>query len=131
LRIDAELGDAPDPEWAEDVDQVPVRGNLIATEFAFFHRGSGTILLCDLIQHFDRGRFSGWRALVARLDLMTAPEPEVPRKFRLAFVDRRAARASLARILAWPADRVVMAHADPIRTGGRAFVARAFRWLLR
>jgi hypothetical protein len=130
LRIDADLGDAPDPEWAGELDQVQMRGNLITAETVFFHRASRTVLFADLIQHFDRGAFGGWRALVARLDLMTGPEPRVPRKFRLAFVDRRSARASLRRILAWPAERVVMAHGKPIEADGGAFIERAFRWLL-
>lgn len=68
-------------------------------------------------------------ALVARLDLMTAPQPEVPRKFRNAFVSRRAAREALRRILAWPAEKVLMAHAPPVEAGGQAFIRRAFRWL--
>jgi len=130
LSFDAEIADAPDPEWAEDLDQVQVRGNAITTEVVFFHRRSGTVLFTDLIQHFDRTAFRGWRAVVARLDLMTAPEPEVPRKFRVAFVDRDAARAAVRRILTWPADKVVMAHAHPVRENGRAFIVRAFRWLL-
>jgi hypothetical protein len=88
------------------------------------------VLFTDLIQHFTPGWFTGWRALVARLDLMTAPEPQVPRKFRLAFVNRRAARSSIRRILAWAPDKVVMAHADPAHHGGHAFIARTFRWLL-
>jgi hypothetical protein len=61
---------------------------------------------------------------------MTAPEPQVPRKFRFAFTDKAAARAALTRILAWPADRVVMAHADPVHEEGQAFIARTFRWLM-
>jgi len=130
LSFDAEIADAPDPEWAEDLDQVQVRGNAITTEVVFFHRRSGTVLFTDLIQHFDRTAFRGWHAVVARLDLMTAPEPEVPRKFRVAFVDRDAARAAVRRILTWPADKVVMAHAQPVRENGRAFIVRAFRWLL-
>lgn len=32
-------------------------------------------------------------------------------------------------ILAWPAERVLMAHAAPVRSNGRAFIARAFHWL--
>jgi hypothetical protein len=88
------------------------------------------VLFTDLIQHFRPGWFSGWRALVARLDLMEAPEPQVPRKFRLAIANRRAARRSLVRILAWPPDKVVLAHADPVLQNGRAFIARTFRWLL-
>jgi hypothetical protein len=53
----------------------------------------------------------------------------VPQKFRLAFTDRKAARDGLRRILEWPAEKVVMAHAEPVRAEGRAFIERAFRWL--
>ena len=129
LRFDAELGDAPPPAWAPELDQVLVRGNRITTEVVFFHRPSATILFTDLIQQFPPGWFRGWRSLVARLDLMTASEPSAPRKFRVAFVDRAAARTALRQILQWPAARVVMAHGPPVEEDGQAFVARAFRWL--
>jgi hypothetical protein len=131
LSFDGDLTDKPHPAWASDIDQVVVRGNLITTEVVFFHRASRSVLFTDLIQHFSPAAFKGWRAVVARLDLMTAPQPETPRKFRTAFVDRRAARAALERILAWPCERVVMAHAEPIASEGQAFIARTFRWLLR
>ncbi len=129
LVIDTELGDAPPLAWDGDLDQVVVLGNRITTEVVFFHRASGTALFTDLLQQFPPGWFRGWRALIARLDLMTAPEPSTPRKFRAAFVDRRAGRAALRRILDWPASRVVMAHGQPVEQGGQAFIARAFRWL--
>ncbi len=129
LEFDGDLEDAPAAAWSGDIDQVLVRGNLITTEVVFFHRASGTAIFTDLIQHFSPTWFSGWRALVAKLDLMSAAEPEVPRKFRNAFVNRRLARAALRRILAWPTERVLMAHAAPVETDGQAFVARAFRWL--
>lgn len=130
LHIDADLGDAPAPGWASEIDQVVVRGNAITTEVVFFHRVSRTVLVTDLIQQFDRGWFTGWRDFVARLDLMVGPEPAVPRKFRVAFTDRSAARAAIGRIAAWPADNVVMAHAPPITHDGQAFLRRAFAWLL-
>lgn len=129
LVIDAELGDAPPAAWAADLDQVLMRGNRITTEAVFFHRPSATVLFTDLIQQFPPGWFKGWRGLIARLDLMTEAEPSVPRKFRTAFTDRKAARAALARILDWPAQKVVMAHGAPVERDGRAFIARAFRWL--
>ncbi len=129
LEFDGELEDVPAAAWAEEIDQVVVRGNLITTEVVFFHRKSGTAIFTDLIQHFSPTWFSGWRAVVARLDLMSGAEPQVPRKFRNAFVNRRLARAALRRILAWPTERVLMAHAAPIETDGQAFIARAFRWL--
>lgn len=129
VAFDGDLTDAPSADWAEDFDQVQVGGNLITTEVVFFHRKSRTALFTDLIQHFSPDWFTGWRAIVARLDLMTAAEPEVPRKFRNAFVNRPAARAALRRILAWPAEKVLMAHAAPVERDGQAFIRRTFRWL--
>jgi hypothetical protein len=129
LVFDGDLGDGPAAAWAGEIDQVLMRGSLITTEVVFFHRPSSTAIFTDLIQHFSPAWFSGWRRLVARLDLMTGQEPAVPRKFRNAFIHRRAARAALRRVLAWPAERVLTAHAQPIQSGGQAFIARAFHWL--
>ena len=129
IAFDDDLGNEPDPAWAGEIDQVLMAGNVITTEIVFFHIASGTVLFTDLIQHFPAGWFSGWRAVVAKLDLMVAPEPAVPRKFRLAFTDRRAARDALAQIRAWPARKVLMAHGTPVTEDGAAFIGRAFRWL--
>ena len=129
IRFDGDLGDAPLAEWKEDLDQVVMRGNRITTEVVFFHHPSRTALFTDLIQQFRPGWFKGWRALVARLDLMVATEPSVPRKFRIAFTDKQAARAAIERVLAWPAENVVMAHGVPVTKGGREFLRRAFAWL--
>jgi hypothetical protein len=128
LAFDADLGDAPMPSWDGAIDQVML-ANAIATEIVFFHRESGTVLFTDLLQQLPAGWFSGWRALIAKWDLMTGPEPAVPRKFRLAFTNRKAARAAVQRILAWPAEKVLMAHGTPVTKDARAFLARAFRWL--
>jgi len=129
IPFDADLGDAADAGWAKEIDQAVMRGNAIAEEVVFFHWRSSTVLVADLIQHFPPGWFKGLQALVARLDGMTGKEPRVPQKFRLAFTNRKAARKGLTRVMAWPAEKVVMAHAEPVRTEGRAFIGRAFRWL--
>lgn len=129
IAFDADLGEAPSAAWAGEIDQVVMHGNVITTEVVFFHVQSGTVLFTDLLQQIPRKLLSGWRAIVAKLDLMTGHEPSVPRKFRLAFTRRRAARAALARILAWPAERVLMAHGMPVQKDARAFLRRAFGWL--
>jgi hypothetical protein len=87
------------------------------------------VLFTDLIQQLPASLLSGWRALVAKLDLMAGPEPSVPRKFRIAFANRRAARNALERIFAWPAEKVLMAHGTPVEADARAFLRRAFGWL--
>lgn len=126
---DSELGDQPDAAWAADIEQVVARGNRITTEVVFLHRASRTAIFTDLIQQFPRGWFRGWRGIIANLDGMTRAEPSVPQKFRTAFADRDAARVSLRRILAWPTEKVLMAHGPPVTTDGAAFLARAFAWL--
>jgi hypothetical protein len=130
IAFDADLGDVPDPGWAGQIDQVLVHGNRITTEAVFFHRPSGTVLFTDLLQQIPPHLLSGWRSLVAKLDLMVGPEPQVPRKFRIAFSDRRAARAALTKILAWPAQKVLVAHGTPVESDAPQFLRRAFAWLI-
>lgn len=131
LQWDDDLADEPKPAWSDEIDQVVVRGNRITTEVVFFHRRSQTAMFTDLVQHFDRGWFKGWRAVVARLDLLTAIRPTVPRKFRITFRDRDDARQAVQRILAWPTVAVLTAHGAPIRRDGRNAIVHAFDWLLR
>lgn len=129
--IHATLGDQPDPSWASTMDQVVVHGNRITTEVVFFHKDSSTALVTDLVQHIPQGWYRGWRSIVARLDLMTAPTPTVPRKFRMAMRDKERARAAVNRILDWPVEHLVMAHGAPVITGGQAALRAAFAWLIR
>jgi hypothetical protein len=129
IVFDADLGSAPSPDWVKEIDQVLMHGNIITTEVVFFHVKSGTVLFTDLIQQLPVNLISGWRAVVAKLDLMVEREPSVPRKFRFAFTNRRAARESLEHVLAWPAEKVLMAHGTPVEKDARAYLRRAFGWL--
>lgn len=130
IVFDADLGDTPHPDWIGALEQVLVHGNRITTEVVFFHVASGTVLFCDLLQQIPPPLLSGWRKIVARLDLMTGSEPSMPGKFRFAFTDRRAAREAVTKILGWPAQKVLMAHGTPVETNARDYLRRAFRWLI-
>jgi hypothetical protein len=130
LSFDADLSDVPEPEWAADIEQVLLRGSFALTEVVFFHRGSHTALLADLIQNFPRDWFKGWRGFLARHSGIVAPNPGAPGDWRVSFLNRRAARVSLGKVLAWPIERVLIAHGDLPTCGGTAFVRRAFTWLL-
>lgn len=124
------LTEAPAIGWSGEIDQVLV-DNRIAPEIVFFHRASGTVLVTDLIQQLPRGWYRGWRSIIARLDLMTAAEPSVPRKFRLAIGRGADARTAIAKILAWPAQHLVFAHGPTVSTHAKGALAHAFRWLGR
>jgi hypothetical protein len=130
LNFDAELSDAPEPEWVADIEQVVLHGSFALTEVVFFHRGSHTALFADLIQNFPRDWFKGWRGFVARHCGIVAPNPGAPCDWRASFLNRRAARNSLDKVLAWPIERVLIAHGDLPTGDGAAFVHRAFAWLL-
>ena len=129
LKLDEIIADHTQMAWSDWIDHVVVPGNRITTEVVFYHADSRTVLFTDLIQQFDTGWFKGWRALVARMDLMIGQEPNVPRKFRLAFTDRKSARNALDRILAWPIEKVVMAHGRPVENNGQEVLKQTFRWL--
>jgi hypothetical protein len=47
IVFDADLGNAPSPDWTKEIDQVLMQGNLITTEVVFFHLKSGTVLRLD------------------------------------------------------------------------------------
>lgn len=130
LTFDVELRNAAEPAWAPDIDQVVVQGSFALTEVVFFHRTSRTALFADLIQNFPRDWFKGWRGFLARHGGIVAPNPSTPRDWRVSFLNRRAARVSLDKILAWPIEQVVIAHGNLPPGDGTAFVRRAFSWLL-
>lgn len=131
LPVDAMLTESPPDAWRSEIDQVILPATGIMTEAVFFHRASGTVLFTDLLQNLPPSWYSGWRALIARLDLMLMPEPGVPRKFRLAFTDKAATRAAIRQVLTWPVERVLMAHGTPVTADAPAYLHRAFGWLFR
>ncbi|WP_424981806.1 DUF4336 domain-containing protein [Maritalea sp. S77] len=129
IRFDGVLADTPNPEWAEQIDQVVMEGNAITKEVVFYHAKSRTVIFTDLLQQMPPDFYRGWRRIVAKLDLMTDDQPQVPRKFRLAFTKKEPARQALMKIQSWPAERVLMAHGTPVEQDGKAFIAKAFAWL--
>ncbi|MGH0031629.1 MAG: DUF4336 domain-containing protein [Myxococcota bacterium] len=129
LHFDTELGDAPDPAWAGQIDQVVFRGSLALEEVAFFHRASRTALFCDLIQRFDAATLGGWRLWLMRADGLVGPDGSTPREWRASFLRRGPARRALATALDWNAERLVIAHGALPQENGRAAIARGLRWL--
>jgi hypothetical protein len=129
LTFDADLIDAADPGWSVDIDQVLFKGSFAMTEAVFFHRASRTAIFADLIQSLPRDSVKGWRGVLARLGGIVEPNSGAPGDWRASFLGRKAARAALARVLAWDIERVVIAHGAPVQRDGEAFVRRAFAWL--
>ncbi|MBI4515865.1 MAG: DUF4336 domain-containing protein [Deltaproteobacteria bacterium] len=127
LRISGVLGDGAPEQWRGEVDQVFFRGRPFENEVAFFHRASRTLLLCDLAFNFGRSAAPLTRLLMSVLQRRGGFGPS--RLDPLLIRDRTAARASLAAILAWDFDRVVVAHGDVLERGGHAALRAGYAWL--
>ena len=128
LRVEAVLGDDAPAEWRDEVAQVFFRGRPYENEVVFFHRASRTLVMCDLAFNFGPRSPAPTRLLMRLLRSYgrLAPSTLDPLLIR----DRRAARESLERILAWDFDRIIVAHGDVLESGGHETLRRGYAWLL-
>jgi Domain of unknown function (DUF4336) len=127
LVFESVLSDVAPEEWRGEVDQVFFRGRPYENEVAFFHRATRTLLLCDLAFNFGPNSAAPTRLL---MKLIRSYGHLGPSKLDpLLIRDRKAARESLERILAWDFDRVIVAHGDVLETGGHAILSQGYAWL--
>lgn len=129
LVFHAELGDETDPAWAVDIDQVVFRGSFAMEEVVFFHRHSATLIVADLIQKFDPATLPWPQRMVMKADGLVGKNGSTPREWRLSFWNRAATRKALAKAIAWNPERIVLAHGDWVRAGGREALRASMRWL--
>jgi hypothetical protein len=120
------LGDEPEEAWRGELDQVFFGARSLENEVVFFHRRSHTLICADAI--FNLGTHpSRFTRVVARL--MGSRKPGATMLERVLIRDRVAAREQVDRMLAWNADRIILAHGDIIESGGREVLRRAYAWL--
>ncbi len=120
-----ELSEPAPPSWRDVVEHLvlgPVRG---VSEAALFHRPSATLILTDLAFHMlqfkHRFERAAWR-------LNGVPAGFGPSRTSRLFLlgDQAAAAAFLERVLAWPFQRVLVAHGEPLEENAVAVFRRAF-----
>ena len=110
-------------DWAGQIAQVFMAGIPLLNETVFFHAPSGTVIFTDVCQKWSRPL--GWKeTLFARLTGVRNTLT-VPRTIRLLVNDKTAARTSALEILAWPVQRVVVAHDSVVETDAHAALRQA------
>ncbi|QQA42125.1 DUF4336 domain-containing protein [Pelagovum pacificum] len=132
VRFSDDLGERPPGTWAETLDQTIFEGSRLLREVVFFHRESRTLIVADLIENFELPRVRGrWLRTLMRIGGVTDPDGQMPRDLRLSYLGRRkAARASLERLLDWAPERLILAHGRCYEHDATDELRRAFRWLL-
>ncbi len=113
--------------WCPELDHMLFEGIPVANETDWFHAPSGTLILTDLCQ-WMQGDLPLVTLLYAKLTGVRA-RLAVPHTVRLLVRDKAAARASAARLLRWPTQRVVVAHNVVLETDAHAQLAQALQRL--
>lgn len=126
-------GHAP-ADWAGQIDQYHFTNSPFLDEVVFFHRKSRTAIIADLSQPFSEAflerHWPRWLRWVARRVKMVEGWGYPPVELRLTFRHRDTARAKIRALIELAPKRVVVAHGEIVRSGGTAFLRRAFSWLL-
>ena len=131
LPFTGRLSDAPNPEWADDFDQLAFKGNPLIEEVLFFHKASRTVILDDLIQVHPSVKGKPLRNAFFQLEGVASPPGGVGLDIRLSFTNRTLARRSLDKLLSWDFDKLIIAHGACIEEDAKPFVEQAFHWLRR
>jgi hypothetical protein len=97
-------------------------------EVVFFHRPSKTIISSDFV--FNLASHDSALTRTAALFMgNSAPGPTLLERIMLK--DRGAAQEQVSRIVAWGAERIILAHGNIVPNQGSAVVRDGYRWLLR
>jgi len=115
------------PPWGDAVLHHLFRGAPAINEVVFFHPASRSLLLTDLAFNVQPGPQNHARLFHWLVGATGRFGPH--RILRAAIRDRAAARESLAAILRWDFDRVIVTHGSVLEHGGRASLERAFAFL--
>jgi hypothetical protein len=121
------LGDEPPEQWRADFDQVVFRGNAFLQEVEFLHKPSHTAVFADFLQNYAPEKSRLFLSILQRLAGVSGLG--VPIDIRLSTLNRRLARWSVARMLAWDFDRLVVAHGENLECEAKRSVRLAFAWL--
>lgn len=101
----------PPPEWLPEIEVIRINGIPKMDEHVFFHRPSGTLVVCDLLFNFPEIP-SLWAKLLLTPALGLNLSPGFSKRLRMAIQDREAFSESLREILALPIRRIVPGHGE-------------------
>jgi hypothetical protein len=127
LRFQRVLDAAPVPAWGDELRHLIFAGAPRLNEVVFLHRSSRSLLLTDLAFNVKSG--PGNRARILHRMLGATDRFGPHRLVRSMIRDREAARRSVAQILAWDFDRVIVTHGEVLETGGPLALRAGFAWL--
>lgn len=105
-------------EWDGELLALEIQGAPEARDTALLHVPSGTLILTELIFNFGDAE-PLWTELLLRVAVGGEHHPGMSRPFKAGVKDKAAFNASVASILSWNFDRVIVGHGDVIEFDGK------------
>lgn len=125
LSAGTEIDEAGVYPWSTEIAHHCVAGLRVLGEVSFWHRSSRTLILTDLA--FNIGSETPFFSRQAMWLNDAYGRLRCPRDVRWLFLADRAAFAqSVATMAQWDFDRVILAHGQVVRSGGRQAFEDAF-----
>ncbi|WP_437958273.1 hypothetical protein WME76_00540 [Sorangium sp. So ce119] len=115
------------PEIGDDLGVRLVEGVPYITEHVFLHARSRTLIVTDLVLNVHEVRNFGMKVFLWLGGAWNKTAQD--HLWRLLMRDRAAAARSVADILAWDFDRVVVAHGDVVEGDAKERLRRAVAWI--
>ena len=125
LPFSVELGTDVHADWCDDFDQVLLAGMPKVNETIFLHRATGTAIAADLVFNYDNTyQLSFASQLILRMS-GSYQRLAMSRLFRMCIKDRNATRGSIAQVLSWEFDRLLVGHGSVVDSNARSVLAEA------
>jgi hypothetical protein len=105
-------------EWVGELLALEIQGAPASRDTALLHVPSRTLILTELVFNFSH-KEPLWTELLLRVAVGSKHQPGMSRPMKAGVKDKAAFTSSLATILGWDFDRVVVGHGDVIETDGK------------
>jgi hypothetical protein len=111
-------------EWQGELEVLRIDGAPKLDEHVFFHSPTRTLIVADFVFNFE-GKGTAWERFFRRWAIGLKHEPNMSRVFRALVSDREAFQKSVAKVMEWDFDRVIVGHKEVIPSAGKVKVQRA------
>lgn len=112
--------------FGADIEALTLTCFSLTNEVVLFHRPSRTLIVTDFLFHFAADAPFLTRVAMACAGCYPGCKASILER---VLMRRKQARIELATILAWPFERIVLAHGTVITENAKSRLALAYRWL--
>jgi Domain of unknown function (DUF4336) len=127
LTITSVLSPAQPLDFSAEIAHIPIEGFNFASEVVFFHKRSRTLITTDLLFNIGPSQTAMTRFMFRMMRAYGRPSSTLLE--RLMVKDRERFLQSIDEVLAWPIDKLILAHGEIVNEDGGAALDNAYRWL--